>query len=84
MPVPDPPERAEHPDDHRQFLRNEFAMVEVTLIGERHAQRLRIRNAETDDVVELDPLELEALTRLSHGELGRLIVADGAGEVLAG
>ena len=77
MPIPEP---AQQPGDHRQFLRNEFAMVEVTLKAERHAQRLRIRNAETDDVVELDPLELEALTRLSHRDLGRLIVGDGPDE----
>lgn len=63
-------------EEHRQFLRNEFAMVEVTLSGDRHAQVLRIRNAETDDVVELDPLELEALTRMDHRQLGMLIAND--------
>ncbi|HZL04739.1 MAG TPA: dihydrodiol dehydrogenase [Coriobacteriia bacterium] len=62
-----------------QFLRNEFAMVELTVKGDRGAQRLRIRNAETDDVVELDPLELEALTRMDHRDFGRLIVNDTMG-----
>ena len=66
--------------EHRQFLRNEFAMVEVTLTGDRDGQRLRIRNAETDDIVELDPLELEALTRMTHRQFGELIVADALAE----
>ena len=66
--------------EHREFLRNEFAMVEVTVTGDRGTQRLRIRNAETDDVVELDPLELEALTRMTHRQLGELIVAEGLTE----
>lgn len=65
--------------EHTQILRNEFAMVEVTLATNGHVQVLRIRNAETDQMIELDPLELEALTRMRHGEFGPLIVADDPG-----
>jgi len=60
--VSDLHEGAQQQPDHRQFLRNEFAMVEVTLLGERHAQRLRIRNAETD--------ALNVLLRRRRGEFG--------------
>lgn len=62
--------------EHTQFLRNEFAMVEITVVANAHVEVLRIRNAETDEVIELDPLELEALTRMRHRQFGPLIVAD--------
>lgn len=56
------------------FVRNEFAMVELEITKGPTAQTLHIRNAETDEVVRLDPLELEALTRLAHRAFGPLIV----------
>lgn len=58
------------------LLRNEFAMVGVQLLVERDAAVLRVRNAETDETIDLDPLELESLTRLQHRELGPFIVYD--------
>lgn len=58
------------------LLRNEFAMVGVRLLVDRDAAVLRIRNVETDETIDLDPLELESLTRLRHHELGPFIVYD--------
>lgn len=58
------------------FVRNEFAMVELEISKGPIAQTLRIRNAETDEEICLDPLELEALTRLAHRAFGPLIVID--------
>lgn len=69
--------------EHTQFLRNEFAMVQVTLATDGNVQVLRIRNAETDEMIELDPLELEALTRMRHREFGPLIVAEDPGTLPA-
>ena len=47
-------------------LQSEFAMVEVTLDASANGVRLRIKDLGSDDEIYLDPLELEALTRLDH------------------
>jgi hypothetical protein len=52
-------------------LRNEFAMVEVALVEGRNGPGLAVRDSETGAGVTLDPLELEALTRLRHEDLAR-------------
>lgn len=54
-------------------LRSEFAMVEVSVDSSGSGPALAVRDAETGDTVSLDPLELEALTRLRHEDLARII-----------
>ena len=54
-------------------LRNEFAMVEVALVEGRNGPGLAVRDSETGATVTLDPLELEALTRIRHEDLARHI-----------
>lgn len=63
-------------DDGEVLFRNEFAMVGVQLLVESDAVVLRIRNVDTDETIDLDPLELESLTRMRHGQFGPLIVFD--------
>jgi hypothetical protein len=58
------------------LLRNEFALVEVRVEDAGSGPALRIRDAETDRSILLDALELEALTRLSHNDFGRLVALD--------
>lgn len=55
-------------------IRNEFAMVEVSLEADANGPRVLIRDPESDTVILLDPLELEALTRLRHDHFGPLIL----------
>lgn len=55
-------------------LRNEFANVRISVLRRNNADELEIRNTETDEVIRLDPLELEALTRMKHKDFGPLIV----------
>lgn len=47
-------------------LQNEFAMVEVKKDDSANGVRLLIRDIATGSCVYLDPLELEALTRITH------------------
>jgi len=54
-------------------IRNEFAMVEVVRDDSAHDPRLLIRDMQSGDTVQLDALELEALTRISHGDLRPLL-----------
>jgi hypothetical protein len=58
-------------------VRNEFAMVEVSLDEQAHDPRLRIRDRQTGRTVHLDALELEALTRVGHGDLRALLDPSG-------
>lgn len=60
--------------ENRQFLRSEFAMVEVAVLHVGTSDLLRVRNAETDEMIELDVLELESLTRRRHGDLSKWTV----------
>ncbi len=66
--------------EEAHVLRNEFAMVEVMISTTGSKHTLRIRNADTDDEITLDALELEALTRMSHRSFGPLILFGQAGE----
>jgi hypothetical protein len=61
----------------RTVLRNEFALVEVSVVDTGNGRALRVRDAESGRVIVLDPLELEALTRLDHADFGRLVVHEG-------
>lgn len=55
-------------------LHNEFATVKIIIRRNHGSEELEIRNAETDEVIRLDPLELEALTRMRHSDFGPLIL----------
>jgi hypothetical protein len=55
-------------------IRNEFAMVELGIETDSNGVRVRVRDAETGEGISLDPLELEALTRLDHRDFGPLIL----------
>jgi len=50
----------------KAIFRNEFAMVEVRRDEWANGVRLLIRDLATGNHIYLDPLELEALTRLDH------------------
>ena len=52
------------------ILRNEFAAVLVATDHSANGCRLLIRNLHTGTEVYLDPLELEALTRIPHSQFG--------------
>jgi len=50
----------------KAIFQNEFAMVEVRRAESVNGVRLRIRDPATGHHIYLNPLELEALTRLHH------------------
>lgn len=60
----------------RVLLRSEFAMVEVRVEDTGNGPGLRIRDTDSGQAIVLDPLELEALTRMRHAEFGPLVVRD--------
>ena len=62
------------------ILRNEFATVEVKTDESANGVRLMIRDLTTGNCIYLDPLELEALTRVSHEHFRSFIDAPGASE----
>ena len=49
-----------------QVLQSEFAMVEIRYDHSANGVRLHIRDLASDNEIFLDPLELEALTRVDH------------------
>jgi hypothetical protein len=55
------------------IIRNEFAVVSVRADVTAHGERLRIEDMATGNVIFLDALELEALTRASHEFLRPLL-----------
>jgi hypothetical protein len=62
-------------DEHLSTrLRSEFAVVDVTVLRDGNGVRMRVRDPETGACIVLDPLELEALTRMEHRDFGPLIV----------
>lgn len=58
----------------RVRVRNEFAVVELSVLHGRTGDRVQIRDVETGTIIELDALELEALSRVAHEDFGPLIV----------
>jgi hypothetical protein len=56
-------------------VRNEFAVVEVTVQERGGSTVLVIENATEDAAITLDALELEALTRAGHATLRGLILS---------
>jgi len=57
----------------RTVLKSEFSVIEVRRDDTANGPRLMIYAPESGNVVYLDPLELEALTRMSHRALVRAI-----------
>jgi hypothetical protein len=57
----------------RAVLRNEFAIVNVSIVGRGRHQRLRIEDQRAQVSVELDPLELECLAWARHRDLAPLL-----------
>jgi hypothetical protein len=53
---------------------SEFAMIELSISVTSTGPRVVISDPETEQSIALDPLELEALTRLSHEDFGPLIL----------
>jgi hypothetical protein len=54
-------------------LANEFAAVTVRVVETRNGVRLRIESPRAGRTIELDPLELEALTWQTHDLFTRLL-----------
>ena len=54
-------------------FQSEFAMVEVRRDEDANGVRLHIRDLATGNEIFLDPLELEALTRLDHDHFVPLV-----------
>jgi hypothetical protein len=54
-------------------LANEFAAVTVRKVATRNGVRLRIEAPRSGTAIDLDPLELEALTWQSHDALAALL-----------
>ncbi len=57
----------------RVVLRNEFAIVNLEIVGRGPHQRLRIEDQRAQVSVELDPLELESLAWALHRDLAPLL-----------
>lgn len=51
---------------HKNVFQSEFAMVQVQRDEAANGVRLHIRDMSTGNEIFLDPLELEALTRVDH------------------
>jgi len=55
------------------LLSNDFATVKLSIYRSAERPRLRIYDANLGFEITLDPLEIEALTRLGHSDFGALI-----------
>lgn len=55
------------------IFQNEFAMVQVKKDDSANGVRLLIRDMATGNKIYLDPLELEALTRVAHAHFQPLV-----------
>jgi hypothetical protein len=63
---------------HYLILRNEFATVWVAVQQETTGVRVVVTDAEAGTSIALDPLELEAISRLRHEDFDDLILERGA------
>ena len=63
-------------EQERVVLKNEFATVEVIRDDTANGSRLLIKDLQTGRQVYLDPLELEALTRVPHSAFARWLDPD--------
>lgn len=55
-------------------ISSEFAMIELSISVTSTGPRVIIADPETEAWIALDPIELEALTRLTHDDFGPLIL----------
>lgn len=60
------------------ILRNEFATVWLEIDVRPNGVRIVLTDAETEETIALDPLELEAVCRMSHGDFDRMILERGS------
>ncbi|MGH3759324.1 hypothetical protein [Actinophytocola sp.] len=58
----------------RAFIRNEFSVVRIEWCTDERRGSLRIEVPSTDQSIVLDPLELEALTKIDRVLLRELLV----------
>lgn len=65
--------------DGRTYLvvSNEFATVWLAIDERANGVRLLVTDAETGTSIGLDPLELEAISRMAHGEFDERILERG-------
>ena len=61
------------PAPRRSELANEFAAVTVSVVETGNGVRLRIESSRLGRSIDLDPLELEALTWQTHDLFTRLL-----------
>ncbi|MFA9446468.1 hypothetical protein [Egicoccus sp. AB-alg6-2] len=60
-------------------LRNEFATVWLGIDRTANGVRVLVTDPETDTVIALDPLELEAISRMTHQDFDDRILERGPG-----
>lgn len=60
-------------------LRNEFATVWLEIDVLPTGVRIVLTDAETEETIALDPLELEAICRMSHMDFDQMILERGSG-----
>lgn len=65
------------PDDRLEILRNEFAMVGVSVADGPDGRRLRVRNMGSGAEVRLRAGQLDRLTELRHQDLAPLVDPSG-------
>jgi hypothetical protein len=65
------------PEPDLRILRNEFAMVGVSVADDPEGPRLRVRNMASGAEVRLKPGHLARLTRLRHRDLAPLVDPSG-------
>lgn len=56
-------------DPSRLILRSEFAVASVHLVGPAGRQRLQVTDLRTNQAIELDAIELEAIAWARHSDL---------------
>lgn len=59
-------------------LQNEFATVWLEFDVRPHGVRIVLTDAETEESIALDPLELEAICRMTHADFDQLILERGS------
>lgn len=63
----------DHMNAKSQLIRNEFALVRISMDESANGMRLLIEDMATGNFIYLDPLELEALTRADHEDFRPLV-----------
>lgn len=60
------------------ILRNEFATVWLEIDVRPTGVRVVVTDAETEETISLDPLELEAISRMTHADFDERILERGS------